>query len=177
MTYEVVISGFGGQGVMIIGQLLAYAGMLEGKHVSFMPSYGPEMRGGTANCAVIISESVIGNPLVSVPQVLVAMNNPSIDKFEPLLAINGVVLTNTSIVDRLQKRTDVKFFGVAANDIAAELNNAKTANIVMLGALLKVVPLIKPESLILAFEKKFAAKPELIEINKLAFARGAAAVK
>ena len=177
MTYEVIISGFGGQGVMIIGQLLAYAGMLEGKHVSFMPSYGPEMRGGTANCAVIISDTVIGNPLVSVPQVLVAMNNPSIDKFEPMMAGKGIVLTNTSIVDRIQTRADVKFFGVAANDIAAELKNAKTANIVMLGALLKVVPLIKPESLILAFEKKFAAKPELIEINKRAFECGAAAVK
>lgn len=177
MTYEVVLSGFGGQGVMIMGQLLAYAGMLEGKNVSWMPSYGPEMRGGTANCAVIISDTVVGNPLVSVPQVLVAMNNPSIEKFEPAMASEGIVLTNTSIVDHPVIRQDVKHFGVAANDIAAELKNAKTANIVMLGALLAVVPLLKPESLILAFEKKFASKPEVIGINKQAFERGAAMVK
>ena len=173
MTYEVIMSGFGGQGVMIMGQLLAYAGMLEGKHVSWMPSYGPEMRGGTANCSIIISDDVVGNPLVTEPHVLVAMNGPSIDRFEEFVQHNGIVLSNTSIVDRQPGRTDLRYYGVKANDLAAGLDNLKTANIVMLGALLKVVPLVKPESLILAFEKKFAAKSEIIDINKKAFLVGA----
>jgi 2-oxoglutarate ferredoxin oxidoreductase subunit gamma len=100
MTHEIVMAGFGGQGVMLMGQLMTYAGMLEGKHVSWIPSYGPEMRGGTANCSVIISDEPIGAPIVSEPTTVVAMNLPSLDKFEPVLQAGGNLIINSSLIER-----------------------------------------------------------------------------
>ena len=108
MNQEMIFAGFGGQGVMLMGQILAYAGMMEGQQVSWFPAYGPEMRGGTANCSVIIGDEAVGTPIVTEPQVVVAMNLPSLDKFEPHLAAGGILLINSSLIERSAKRSDVK---------------------------------------------------------------------
>lgn len=173
MMQEIIMSGFGGQGVMLMGQLLTYAGMLEGKNVSWIPSYGPEMRGGTANCSVIISQEPIGAPIVSEPTVVVAMNLPSVDKFEPVIQSQGVLIINSSLVNRTPKRKDIKVYQVPANDIAIELGNAKVANMVILGALVAASNAVEIEALVQAFSKVFAKKPDLLSINEQAIHRGA----
>ncbi|HBF41552.1 MAG TPA: 2-oxoacid:ferredoxin oxidoreductase subunit gamma [Anaerolineaceae bacterium] len=136
MQNEILIAGFGGQGVLFAGQLLAYAAMDEGKQVTWIPSYGPEMRGGTANCTVIISDEEIGSPLVSHPQAVIAMNRPSLDKYEPLVKPDGVLVVNTSMVDRKTTRTDIKVVEVDANAMAEKLGDKRMSNMVLLGALL-----------------------------------------
>ena len=123
MSHEMILAGFGGQGVMLMGQILAYAGMLEEKQVSWFPAYGPEMRGGTANCAVIISDEPVGAPNVSEPGVVVVMNGPSLDKFEPMVKKGGVLIINSSLISREATRADIKVFKVPSNEIAAELGN------------------------------------------------------
>ena len=128
MNKEMIFAGFGGQGVMLMGQILAYAGMLEGQQVSWFPAYGPEMRGGTANCSIIIGDEPVGTPIVTEPSVVVAMNLPSLDKFEPMLPVGGTLLINSSLIDRKPHRTDVKTHFVLCNDIAQELGNLKVAN-------------------------------------------------
>ncbi len=176
MTHEIVMAGFGGQGVMLMGQLMTYAGMLEGKHVSWIPSYGPEMRGGTANCSVIISDEPIGAPIVSEPTTVVAMNLPSLDKFEPVLQAGGNLIINSSLIERAATRDDAKVFLVPSNDIANELGNLKVANMVVLGALIAATKAVSQESVFKAFAKMFAKKPELLAINEKAIKRGAALV-
>ena len=136
MQTEILIAGFGGQGVLFAGQLLAYAAMDEGKQVTWIPSYGPEMRGGTANCTVIISDEEIGSPLVSHPLAVIAMNRPSLDKYEPLVKTGGVLVINTSMVDRKANRTDIRVVEVAANETAENLGDRRLSNMVQLGALL-----------------------------------------
>lgn len=170
---EVIMSGFGGQGVMLMGQLLTYAGMIEGKEVSWIPSYGPEMRGGTANCSVIISEDQIGAPIVSEPTAVVAMNLPSIDKFAPSIQANGVLIINSSLVNRTVERQDIKVYSIPANDIAVELGNVKVANMVILGALVAASNAVTIDALVKAFAKVFAKKPNLLSINEQAIQRGA----
>ena len=133
MNKEMIFAGFGGQGVMLMGQILAYAGMLEGQQVSWFPAYGPEMRGGTANCSIIIGDEPVGTPIVTEPSVVVAMNLPSLDKFEPMLHADGTLLINSSLIDRKPHRTDIKTYYVPCNDIAQELGNLKVANMVMVG--------------------------------------------
>lgn len=176
MTQEVIMSGFGGQGVMLMGQLLTYAGMLENKNVSWIPSYGPEMRGGTANCSIIISEEPVGAPIVTEPTAVVAMNLPSIDKFEPALQSGGVLIINSSLVDKLPERTDIQVHQVPANDLAVELGNVKVANMVILGALVAATEAVSIESLLQAFAKVFAKKPQLFAINEQAIRKGAACI-
>lgn len=176
MTQEVIMSGFGGQGVMLMGQLLTYAGMLENKNVSWIPSYGPEMRGGTANCSIIISEEPVGAPIVTEPTAVVAMNLPSIDKFEPALQSGGVLIINSSLVDKLPKRTDIQVHQVPANDLAVELGNVKVANMVILGSLVAATEAVSIESLLQAFAKVFAKKPQLFAINEQAIRKGAACI-
>ncbi|TCL35933.1 2-oxoglutarate ferredoxin oxidoreductase subunit gamma [Anaerospora hongkongensis] len=177
MIHEIVMAGFGGQGVMLIGQLMTYGGMLANKQVSWIPSYGPEMRGGTANCSVIVSDEPIGAPIVSEPTAVIAMNLPSLDKFEPLLVPGGVLIINSSLIERKAKRDDIHVYYVAANDIAAELGNAKVANMVVLGALLEATAAVDSDSVLQAFAKMFAKKPELLSINQQALSQGAKNIK
>src|SRR5512133_3706502 len=136
MLAEIIIAGFGGQGVMVAGQLLAHAGMEEGKQVAWIPSYGPEMRGGTANCTVIISDEEVGSPVVTNPGIASVLNLPSLDKYEPLVQPGGLLLYNSSIIDRRPERTDLRVVAIPANDEAAALGNPRLANTIMLGALL-----------------------------------------
>jgi 2-oxoglutarate ferredoxin oxidoreductase subunit gamma len=173
MTYEIILAGFGGQGVMLMGQLFTYAGMIEKKNVSWMPSYGPEMRGGTANCSVIISDKPIGSPVVTEPTAVVVMNLPSLDKFAPMLVPGGVLFINSSLVEKDAKRKDVVVYRVPVNDIASELGNSKMANMVALGALNAALGFpVETASLLAAFEKMFRNKPDLVEPNRKAIFRG-----
>lgn len=142
---SVIIAGFGGQGVLALGKTLAYTGMKMGLEVSWIPSYGPEMRGGTANCTVIISKKNIGSPVVGSPDVVIALNKPSLDKFEDAVKPGGLLIINTSLLDRKVKRTDVDVVEIPATDIASELGNIKLANMVMAGALLNRSPLLDLE--------------------------------
>lgn len=176
MTQEMILAGFGGQGVLLMGQLLTYAGMIENKHVSWIPSYGPEMRGGTANCSVIISDEPIGAPIVTEPTTVVAMNRPSLDKFEPMMQAGGTLFINNSLIDRGAQRTDITVHLVPANDVAAKLGNLKVANMVMLGAILAATKVVDSKSLLQAFAKMFARKPELVELNEKAIREGAALI-
>ena len=146
MQTEVIFAGFGGQGVLFGGQLLAYAGMDEGKEVTWIPSYGPEMRGGTANCTVVVSDEEIGSPFVEHPTAVIAMNRPSLDKYEPMVKPGGVLVVNTSMVDRKTTRTDIKVVEVDANVEAEKLGDQKMANMVLVGALLANLPFLPIES-------------------------------
>jgi 2-oxoglutarate ferredoxin oxidoreductase subunit gamma len=142
MQTEIVIAGFGGQGVLFTGQLLAYAAMESGKEVTWIPSYGPEMRGGTANCTVVISDEEIGSPMVSNPQAVIAMNLPSLDKYEPMVKPGGVLVVNETMVDREVKRKDINTVMVKANAIAEELGDRRMMNMVLLGALIANLPVL-----------------------------------
>lgn len=172
MTHEIIMAGFGGQGVMLIGQLMTYGGMLAEKQVSWIPSYGPEMRGGTANCSVIVADEPIGAPIVTEPSAVIAMNLPSLDKFESTIIPGGTLIINSSLIERKAKRNDIDVIYVPANDIAAELGNTKVANMVVLGALVAATGAVDTDSLLKAFAKMFAKKLELLEINKAALLRG-----
>jgi 2-oxoglutarate ferredoxin oxidoreductase subunit gamma len=142
MQTEVVIAGFGGQGVLFAGQILAYAAMDAGKEVTWIPSYGPEMRGGTANCTVVIADEEIGSPLVRHPRGLIAMNLPSLDKYEHQIQPEGIIIINTSLVDRRLVRDDLKSVYLPANEIAESLGEKRLANIVLLGALITSLPVL-----------------------------------
>lgn len=172
MRHEIIMSGFGGQGVLLMGQILAYAGMLEEKRVSWIPSYGPEMRGGTANCSVIITDGATGSPMVVHPTAAVVLNLPSLDKFEGAVQPDGVLIVNSSLIDKAVKRQDINTYRVPVNDIATELGNLKMANMVALGALIAATDAVDMEVLFKAFAKKFASKPQVIEANKVAIHRG-----
>jgi 2-oxoglutarate ferredoxin oxidoreductase subunit gamma len=147
MQTEIIIAGFGGQGVLFCGQLLAYAGMDEGKELTWIPSYGPEMRGGTANCTVVISDEEIGSPFVHNPQAVIAMNRPSLDKYEPLVKPGGLLVINTSMTDRKAVRKDITVVEIAANDEAEKLGDQRMANMILLGALLANLPVLPQESI------------------------------
>ena len=178
MLERIIISGFGGQGVMLIGRLLAYAGMIEGKKVAWMPSYGPEMRGGTANCTVLISSNEIGSPIVSHPKVLIAMNQPSLDKFESNVSENGLIILNDSLIKREVNRNDVKVIRIPADDIADKLGNSRAANMVVLGAYVKQSGVVKMETIFKALEKALAGRnKKILELNKKALKQGAELVK
>lgn len=142
MQTEIIIAGFGGQGVLFAGQVLAYAAMDEGKQVTWIPSYGPEMRGGTANCTVIIADEEIGSPLVRHPGAVIAMNIPSFDKYEPLIVEGGSLIVNASLVDRSVQRQDIRAVSIPANEIAESLGDKRMTNIVMVGALLSHLPVL-----------------------------------
>ena len=173
MNQQMIFSGFGGQGVMLMGQILAYAGMWEEQQVSWFPAYGPEMRGGTANCSVIIGDEPVGTPIVTEPEVIVAMNLPSLDKFESALVPGGFLLINSSLIEREPKRTDVKLIKVPCNDIAKELGNPKVANMVMVGAILAASKVVKLESVLQVLAKKvFKNKPEVMALNEVAIRKG-----
>ncbi|MFQ6058434.1 MAG: 2-oxoacid:acceptor oxidoreductase family protein [Anaerolineae bacterium] len=175
MYQDVVIAGFGGQGVLFAGQLLAYAGMMEEKHVAWFPSYGPAMRGGTASCTVIISDEVIASPVVGNPMAAMVMNRPSMDKFEPLLKAGGVLVVNTSLITRPSEREDITVVEVPANAIADELGNPRLANMAMLGAFIGVTRVLPLETVVTALEKHLPERHRhLLEANKEALQRGMA---
>ena len=137
MERSFVFAGFGGQGVILAGKLLAQAAANCGLQVTWLPSYGPEMRGGTANCTVVLSDESIGSPVVDNPTVLVAMNLPSLDRFEKTVASGGTIVVNSSLISRPVERNDVRVLSMPANDIALSLGNAQAANMVALGAVIK----------------------------------------
>ncbi|MDR1396752.1 MAG: 2-oxoacid:acceptor oxidoreductase family protein [Desulfarculales bacterium] len=181
MTHEIILSGFGGQGVMLMGQLLTQAGLEEDKQVSWIPSYGPEMRGGTAFCSVIISNDIIGSPLISYPTLLVPMNLPSMRRFEPQLVKGGTMVLNSSLINEEPSRTDIAVFKIPMNDLATEMNNIQVLNIIGLGAIVAASEVVSQEAALKAIDKtfgeKFISKPHLLELNRQAFAKGIAAVK
>jgi 2-oxoglutarate ferredoxin oxidoreductase subunit gamma len=147
MQTEINIAGFGGQGVLFAGQLLSYAAMDAGLEVTWIPSYGPEMRGGTANCTVVISDEEIGSPMVRYPKAVIAMNLPSLDKYEPWVKPGGVLVVNSSIISRPVTRTDIQVVHVPANDIAERIADRRMTNMVLLGALLANLPVLSVEAI------------------------------
>ncbi|MGE5577609.1 MAG: 2-oxoacid:acceptor oxidoreductase family protein [Syntrophothermus sp.] len=178
MLHEIIMAGFGGQGVMVMGLLMTYAGMLEGKNVSWIPSYGPEMRGGTSNCTVIVSDKEIASPVVSDPSAVVAMNVPSMEKFAPKVKPGGILLYNSSLITEAPKRSDITIVGIPANELAAELGNSKIANVITLGALLQLTGAVSLESARASLRKVLPAhRQELIPINEAALDKGAIYVK
>ncbi len=178
-THRIICAGFGGQGIMSMGQLLTYAGMVEGKEVAWLPSYGPEMRGGTANCAVTVSDTQVGAPLIYRDATcVVAMNTPSMDKFEEDLIPNSIMLVNSSLVKKKATRDDIKVYYIPANDIAMELENPKVTNMIMLGAFLELTKAVEIESILKAFTKVFGEKKKhLVPLNEKAIKRGIESVK
>ena len=179
MEQKVIMAGFGGQGIMAIGRLLAYAGMLEDKNVTWMPSYGPEMRGATANCAVVVSEEEVGSPLISKDgTAAIVMNLPSMIKFEQELIPDGKLIVNKSLIDIEPTRNDLDVYYIPANELALELGNSKVANMIMLGAYLEVTKAVDIESVLKAFVKVFGEnKSDLLPLNKEALIKGAEAAK
>ena len=158
MEKTFIFAGFGGQGMLLIGKFVAMACMLDGKHVSWLPSYGPEMRGGTANCSVIVSDDPVASPLVDKADVIVAMNRPSLDKFEAHVKPGGVLVINSSIIDRKAVRDDITVVYCDANGIAESIGNPKGANVAILGAVLAVAPVTTVESMMEAIRIELGEK-------------------
>ncbi len=174
MFQDVMIAGFGGQGVLVAGKLLAYAGMLEGKHVTWFPSYGAEIRGGTANCTVIISSDEIGSPVVQNPSAMLIFNDASFKKFENKIKQGGRLFLNTSLVHEPPTRTDINRIEIRANDIAGELGDIRIANMVMLGTFLKTTGVVALDSVLSALKEVLPARRHsLIPLNENALKRGA----
>ncbi len=173
MLYEIVIAGFGGQGVLSMGTLLAYAGMLQGKKVSWIPSYGAEMRGGTANCSVVISDEEIVMPIVIEPNVAIIMNLPSLERFEKAVKPGGLLIVNSSMVNRKTTRTDLHVVEVPANQVAMELGNPQVANMVVLGAFLQKTGALDADLVIESLRKALPVhRHSLIPVNQRALERG-----
>lgn len=165
-TTKLFFAGSGGQGILLMGQMITYAAMLEDKSSTFLPSYGPEMRGGTANCTVVVSDKPVSCPLIYEADAIVVMNLPSLIKFEPMVKPGGVLLVNSSIIDQPAKRTDIRVVNVPVNEIAKELGNLKVANIVMLGALVRSTNVVSEKSVEAVMHKTFTgSKAKLIDIN------------
>lgn len=178
MLHNIIICGFGGQGVMAMGKTLAEAGMKENMNVSWLPSYGPEMRGGTANCNVVLSSAPVISPVVLEASELIAMNKPSLMKFEKNLIPGGMLFINSSIIEIKASRGDVKAYYVPCNDIARELGNDKVANMVMLGAYIEATKVLKVETIREMLAHIFTGpKAKLVELNIEALRRGAECAK
>jgi 2-oxoglutarate ferredoxin oxidoreductase subunit gamma len=175
MHEEIIFSGFGGQGALFAGQLMTYAGMDAGWQVTWIPSYGPEMRGGTAHCTVIISDEPIGSPIIRNPTIAVVLNPESMDKYEPLVRPGGLLAINSTLVRQRTAREDITEVAVPANDLAAELGNVKMANVVLLGAVLAHRPIVSLEAMEAVLEEHLeGTKRRFIEPNKRALHCGAA---
>jgi 2-oxoglutarate ferredoxin oxidoreductase subunit gamma len=175
MQEEIIFSGFGGQGALFAGQLITYAGMEAGWQVTWIPSYGPEMRGGTAHCTVILSDKPIGSPIIRNPTIAVVLNPPSMGKYEPLVKPGGLLVINSTLVQRRPEREDIAAIAVPANELATELGNVKMANVVMLGAMLARRPIVSLEAVETVLEEHLeGAKRRFIEPNKRALHCGAA---
>ncbi len=173
METKLIISGHGGQGVVLMGTLLAHAGMEEGKQVTFFPSYGPAMRGGTANCSVVVSSEEIASPVVTRPDILVAMNEPSLVKFEPQVIPQGKLFINQSLVCCAPQRSDLDVFRVQATELASQLGNLRVANMIMLGALVGKTGIVALSTVIQSLKSVLPRRRwELLELNEKALHRG-----
>jgi 2-oxoglutarate ferredoxin oxidoreductase subunit gamma len=174
MQTEVFLAGFGGQGVMFAGQVLSYAAMDAGKEVTWIPSYGPEMRGGTANCTVVIADEEIGSPLVQNPPAVIVMNLPSLDKYESMVKPGGVLVVNSSMVDRDVNRSDITWISLPCNEIAEQAGNKRMANVVATGALLALVPVLTLDEVESALRAHMPGRhKDLLAKNVEALKRGA----
>ncbi|MEW5825983.1 MAG: 2-oxoacid:acceptor oxidoreductase family protein [Candidatus Bipolaricaulota bacterium] len=177
MESSVVIAGFGGQGVILAGKILAQAGMDSGLEVTWLPSYGPEMRGGTANCTVVLSDAPVGSPIVDEPTAVIAMNLPSLEKFESVVAKGGVLIVNRSLIERPVRRTDLASFALPINDLALRAGNARTGNMVALGAYARATGIVSLERIkaAMAAALQSSGKDKLIAVNEKALEEGFAA--
>ncbi len=174
---ELIVAGFGGQGVLSLGMTLAYAGMLENKEISWMPSYGPEMRGGTANCITIISANKISSPIISLFDSAIVLNQPSMDKFAPRVKPGGILLYESGTILKPSTRTDIEMIGIPATTEALKMKNAKVMNMIILGAYLQLRPVVSNESILEALKKVLPEKyHHLLPINRQALERGEAMV-
>jgi 2-oxoglutarate ferredoxin oxidoreductase subunit gamma len=172
MQREVMFAGFGGQGILLSAKILAQAAMNQGYEVSWVPSYGPEMRGGTAYCMVVISDRPIGSPIIRNPENLVAMNRPSLEKFAPVVQKDGVIMINKSLISIPSGRTDVDEIAVPVGEIAKELGDMRAANIVALGAFVARSGIVEYDVLVDTVKKEFGKKPKLIPLNMKALDKG-----
>ncbi|MEE8415505.1 MAG: 2-oxoacid:acceptor oxidoreductase family protein [Desulfobacterales bacterium] len=172
MQSEVMFAGFGGQGILLSGKILAETAMKKGLEVAWVPSYGPEMRGGTAYCMVVVSDKTIASPIIRNPMHLVAMNRPSLEKFAPVVKPSGVVLINSSLISTGAGRDDIDEFAIPVTEIARELGNVKVANIVALGAFVARSKIVDFESLRKTVKEEFAGKEKFIPLNMAALDRG-----
>lgn len=174
MQEEFLFAGFGGQGVMFAGQLLAYAGMHEDMEATWIPSYGPEMRGGTAHCYVVLSDRPIGSPLVRHPKVALVFNNPSFERYEPLVAPGGLLVRNSSLITQASQRTDIQELAVPATSLADEVGSLRLANVVMLAAMLAVHPTLSLDAIKHALELHIPShRRDMLDLNFAAMNRGA----
>lgn len=178
MTEEAIFAGFGGQGVLSMGMMLAYSGMKEGKEVCWMPSYGPEMRGGTANCITIISDIMISSPIISTFDTVVALNQPSVDKFEKKIRHGGNIIYDSANILTPPTRTDINIYAIPGSDEALKLKNTKVLNMIILGAFIAARKTVKPETVLKAL---YDVLPErhhkMIPLNEKAFAVGMSFIK
>lgn len=173
MTDNIIITGFGGQGILFAGKILAYTALIKGKHLSWLPSYGPEMRGGTANCHVIVSDEPVGSPIIITPNVLISMNKPSLEKFENDVVAGGTIIYDSSLIDRKVERDDVKVCAVDATAIATNEAKPNMANMIMLGALLKATNIFTLEDIRAGVEKAVPpTKKDLVDYNMKLIERG-----
>ncbi|MDF2570806.1 MAG: Pyruvate/ketoisovalerate oxidoreductase, catalytic domain protein [Sporomusa sp.] len=176
-AYEVTISGFGGQGVLLIGQLLAYAANKAGHTISWLPAYGPEMRGGTANCMVVISDGEVNSPQIINPTAVIALNKPSVQRFEPLIKTGGLLIVNTDLVDIEIQRKDISVVKIAAGTIAEKLGSNKIVNMVALGAFIKASGIVSLNAILQCLENVIPAhRASMIEVNAAAIKTGYEAV-
>ena len=173
-TTQMLFSGFGGQGILFAGKFIAYKGLIDNKQVSWLPSYGPEMRGGTASCSVIVSDDAVGSPIVSNPDVLIAMNLPSLDKFESTVVPGGIIIADSTLIERKVVRDDVKVFYLPATALASENGMPTLANMIIVGKLLKELGGFDEESVRAALAKVISAKrADMMEVNIKAMRLGA----
>jgi 2-oxoglutarate ferredoxin oxidoreductase subunit gamma len=175
MHEEMIFAGFGGQGVLFTGQLLAYTALAEGKHVTWIPSYGPEIRGGTANCTVVVSDEPIGSPVCKHPSIAVVFNNPSLEKYEPLVMPGGLLVVNESLVVQKPERADLDVLVLPATALASELGDVKMTNMVLFGALLALRPVVAMDTVQHVLHEKLGTRrAHLLAINLAALDRGMA---
>lgn len=166
MTTQLLIAGFGGQGVLFAGKFVAYKGLLEGRQLSWLPSYGPEMRGGTANCSVILSDEPVGSPIVSNPDVLMAMNLPSLDKYENSVVSGGTIIIDSTLIERKVERDDVNVYYIPATKLAQQADMPKLANMIMIGKFIKETSAIEYDNITDALKKVIPAKKaDMLDIN------------
>ena len=173
MTTNILLAGFGGQGILFAGKFLAYQGLIESKEISWLPSYGPEMRGGTANCNVIISDEPVGSPIVSKPDALIVMNLPSLDKFESTVVPGGKIFVDCTLIERKVERTDVEVFYVPATQLALEIGLPTLANMVLVGKLIRETGVVDYNGIEEALKKVVSAKhADLLDANRKAMQTG-----
>ncbi len=178
MTYETIMAGFGGQGLLFSGKVLAHAALIENKELSWLPSYGPEMRGGTCNCSVIVSDDPVGSPIIAHPNILMVMNEPSLDKFEDTVAPGGTIFVDSSLISRKVRRTDVEVVYIPATQMATEMQATSLANMIILGAIVQKLQCVKPETITEALKETISArKANLLDLNLKAVAEGEKFIK